>query len=180
MRNLRIPAALAGLVAVYGLAGMPAAKAATSHAYATYVGATCQLSIPTTDTSARPKATGFRNESTTVSNFVICPISSSVTPAGGGNIFIWLYAILTSIDGASHNVTCTAVTGGSGGGNPVYSSKTINVVSGENVFAWNGEDFGATRGSVIPASWMSSVTCLLPPQVLIQRTEAEFDYNIGT
>ena len=161
-----------------GIAATPTAQAATSHAWSVNGGASCQLSIPTTNTGVRPKATGFRNESTTTSNFVICPISSSVTPVGGSS-FVYLLAYLQSIDGASHDVTCTATVGWNSVP-PKYSSKTKSVGASATSFQWSAADFGGTEGNVITASMMSSVTCNLPAQVLIEHTEGAFDYNIGT
>jgi hypothetical protein len=172
-------AGLACFVAAYGLASAPDAAAATSHAWSTTAGSTCQLSIPTTDTSVRPKATGFRNESTTISNFVICPYSSSITPSGGSS-FTALLATLRSIDGVARDVTCTGVVNADGYSGPsVYSSKTQSVGSGGATFSWTIADFGGGSGA-IPGSAVSSVTCLLPPQTTIVFVEAAYDYNIGT
>lgn len=179
MRNSIFTAGLACLAAAYGLASAPDAAAATSHAWSTTAGSTCQLSIPTTDTGVRPKATGFRNESTTISNFVICPYASSITPSGGSS-FTNLLASLQSIDGVARDVTCTAVVNASTyAGAPVYSSKTMSVGGGGTLFAWSITDFGGVSGA-IPGSAVSSVTCNLPPQISIVWVEAAYDYNIGT
>ena len=107
MRNLRLPTALAGIVAAYGLATAPTARAANG--WVTVPGGACQLSIPTTNTGVRPKATGFRNESTTTSNFVYCaiPLTGYSQPEQPYAIGLVVY----SIDGAAHNVTCTLVVG---------------------------------------------------------------------
>ena len=64
----------------------------------------CTLSIPTTDTGVRPKATGFRNEGGK-SAFVICSVD--VDTSGNDTTYIGL--TLASFDGASHSVNCTAV-----------------------------------------------------------------------
>src|ERR1041384_3895416 len=65
----------------------------------------CQLSLPTTDTAVRPRATGFRNEG--ANSFIICGtayFSNSV------NIATELRLQMIAFDGATHdNVSCTAV-----------------------------------------------------------------------
>lgn len=83
------------------------------------------------------------------------------------------------MDGATHDVTCTATVGWNGAP-PKYSSKTKSIGPSATSFQWSAADFGGTDGNVITASMMSSVTCLLPPQVLIEHTEGAYDYNIGT
>ena len=167
MRDLRPSLAIAALCAVCALATAPAARAAYSTSEVT--GSACQLSIPTTDTKFRPKATGARNESTTSSNFVICPVQAPA--ASGEDAFKALFMFVYSIDGASHDVSCTAVTGYNGAYSLKYSSKTASV-SGNNgpigiYFTWNGADFGGDENSTIKGSSTFSVTCLLPPQVAI-------------
>jgi hypothetical protein len=187
MRDLRLPTALAGIVAVYGLATTPTAQAATAYGSTTVPGGACQLSIPTTNTGVRPKATGFRNESTTTSNFVYCPIpltsySQAEQPYGIG-------IIVYSIDGAPHNVTCTLVAGLAGSSVPtVYSSKAETVDASDNVhgaypgqlYAWDATDFGGTYGDFIPGGFLSSVTCNLAPQTAITFVQAGFEYQAGT
>ena len=163
MRNLRLSAALAGMVAVYGLSLAPVAHAASTFA----TGSICQLSIPTTDTKFRPKATGGRNESTSASNFVICPLPD---PTGAG--FFTISTSLYSIDGASHDVTCTAVSNWFGNGQQ-YSSKTLTVAtskSWQNIF-WNASDFGGLAGNHVV---VLSITCLLPPQTAVNLIEGDY------
>ena len=78
MRDLRLSSSLACCIAACGLAMIPAAKAAIN---GDVIGGRIprQLSIPTTDTKFRPKATGARNESTTASSFVICTLPHAKT-----------------------------------------------------------------------------------------------------
>ena len=104
-------ASLATTAIALGLAVAPAAQAATTSQFGVMTGGNCQLSIPTTDTKFRPRATGARNESTTTSSFVICPFS--ISPSGGdASPVIYFYLTMYSLDGAVHNnVSCTAVTG---------------------------------------------------------------------
>ena len=177
MRNLRFSVALAGLVAVYGLISTPPAHAATMFTQAIATGSVCQLSIPTTNTGVRPKATGFRNESTKTSNFVICPLP---IPNYTGHGFTTVTVGLYSLDGAVRNVTCTAMTSWFGGGLiPVYSSKTVAVktTTTNDIIVWNAPDFGAPEGY-----WFTvmSVTCNLPPQTAIAVIEGYYNYDIGT
>jgi len=166
MRDLRLPFSLAALVAISGMVAVPAAHAWSA---STSTGATCQLSIPTTDTRFRPKATGARNESTTTSNFVICPVQS---PASGSeDAFKGVYMFVYSLDAASHDVSCTGVTGYNGAYSLKYVTKTASV-SGANGpvgihYIWTAPDFGGEEDSLIKGGATFSVTCLLPPQVAI-------------
>ena len=105
MRHLRLPAALAGVVAAYGLATTPISMAAEIQQTMVVPGATCQLSIPTTNTGVRPKATGFRNESTTTGNFVICPLVAPTVRSSNANPLTNGYIILSSLDGQAHSVS---------------------------------------------------------------------------
>ena len=68
MRHLPLPAGMACLI-VGSLAVIPKAGAVEVPTWNLATGSTCQLSIPTIDTKFRPKATGARNESTTVGSF---------------------------------------------------------------------------------------------------------------
>ena len=181
MHNLRLPAALAGLVATCGLIATPHAHAATSSASTQATGAACQLSIPTTDTKFRPKATGARNESTTTSNFVICPIPAPL--ATTDSAFTLVAAYVYSLDGASRDVTCTGVTGYSGSSKLKYSPKTYAVSSASGPigapFIWDASDFGGVANDPIDGGAFFSVTCLLPPQTAINFVYGAYKYNIG-
>ena len=101
MRNLRLSTAVAVLTATCVMANTPAAKTFNLDLAN---GASCQLSIPTTDTGVRPKASGFRNESTTTSSFVICTFQRSTTT--GDYYYVGLVGY--SLDGVARDVTCTA------------------------------------------------------------------------
>ena len=177
MRALIWAKSLVSCAFCYALTVSPHATAATSQAWTVNGGSTCQLSIPTTNTGVRPKATGFRNESMTVSNFVICPIPTSIVTVV--DAFTALHITLQSIDPYRHDVTCTAAVGWYDVGYR-YSSKTVNVGPSPLIYEWRAIDFGGTSGDPIPASMISSITCLLPPQVLIQSTDGGFEYDIGS
>ena len=179
---MRIPilASTTLIAAVSGLATSPEARSAITSQYIVVPGANCQLSIPTTDTKFRPKATGARNESTTSSNFVICPVQAPA--ASGEDAFKALFMFVYSIDGASHDVSCTAVTGiQSLGITPVYSTQIVNIpaTGGINVL-WQGSQFGGTDGTPIAGSSNLSVTCNLPPQTGIDTLVTNYDQEIGT
>ena len=135
----------------------------------------CTLSTPTTDTKVRPKATGFRNEGTS-NAFVICafdsqPGQTSVPRyAGTSDDPISVTLNFASIDGQSHDTTCTGVNSwpdaGSGLAAPMqYISKTLAVWGIQQGLQWNAADFG--EATAIPASGNFSITCVLPPGVAI-------------
>lgn len=183
MRDIRIRAALTGAMMVPALATMPVAAATDLQQTMVVPGAVCQLSIPTTSTGVRPKATGFRNESTTTSNFVICPVvmptmwSALHNPLTVGNIY------LSSLDGLAHSVSCTAVIGlAQLGYPPLYSTKGIAVpasINGAYAATWSATDFGQPSGLVDGSAWFT-VTCNLPPQVQIISLQASYYTEIGS
>jgi len=168
MRSLRLSTSLACLVAVYGLTTAPATKATISDADVS-PGGSCQISIPTTNTGVRPKASGFRNESMTTGNFVICTLQRSAAKGLLNEIALSVY----SLDGTARNTTCTAVIGTLGGPTGyelIYSTKTLSVsdtTGSVQAFDWTATDFGGTVGGNIPGSIYVSVTCNLPPQTAI-------------
>ncbi len=185
MHNFRLPAVLAGLMAACGMATTPTADANTLSLYMTVQGASCQLSIPTTNTGVRPKAIGFRNESTTTGNFVICPVSSP-TDQGGTTFgpFDLVAIVIHSMDGMAHNVSCTAVTGqGLNPGYPlVYSSKTVEVPADASLAgsaSWLSDDFGQPGTTQIKGSSWTTITCNLPPQAEIRYIRARYNFEIG-
>ena len=189
MQRMTLPSVAMALVT--GLALSQPVAAAVQGRSVVQTGANgCTLSIPTTDTKVRPRATGFRNEGTT-SAFVICTINSSPGASGSyddplsdsTNVRI----LLKSMDGASHDVTCTGVNSVMDGENldpnmppfgyatPQYISKTVAVNDTGELGAfgvymsWSGEDYGLPEGWAIPnSSGMFSITCSLPPQVSIK------------
>lgn len=131
----------------------------------------CQLSIPTTDTKVRPKATGYRNEGTT-NQFVICGFGSTSWRPGGKGI---RYALINpySLDGQPHSMTCTFVAVKSSWAIPVpenlaYFTKTYDNVgtSGFDTLGISAVDFGGAYGDPFYNGGLS-VTCILPPQVAI-------------
>ncbi|MFT3897509.1 MAG: hypothetical protein QM719_07415 [Thermomonas sp.] len=161
---------------VTGLAAAPVATAVTQDKIYEFPAAdACQLSVPTTDTKVRPKASGYRNEGTT-NQFVICGM-------GGYEKGTVLYMVLlyASMDGAQHDMSCTGVTGMTGiESGPAYSTKTVTVAaSGYSFATWGAEDFGGVEGNLIDPGLNLSVTCTLPPNVALQGFESEQFVDVG-
>jgi len=173
MHQLRFSATAASLVLACGLLAAPAETRAAAGA-TTATGSACQQVLPGSNSKLAFKATGVRNESATTGSFVVCPLPSTVT--FGSNVFTDVWLQLYSIDGASHDVTCTAVTGFLLS-TLQYSSKT-STVSGSNqaVLEWTAADFGGSAGGLIGDSNAFSVTCALPPQTLILAVNGWFQY----
>ena len=167
---------LAAASLAIGLSAAPAATAVTQDKIYEFSAAdACQLSIPTTDTKVRPKASGYRNEGAT-NQFVICGM-------GGYEKGTVLYMVLlyTSMDGVQHDMSCTGVSGLTGLGNgPIYSTKTVSVAATGYSFAtWGAEDFGGTDGAPIDQGLNLSVTCTLPPNVALQGFESQQQIDVG-
>ena len=182
MRSQTVSLGTACLAALLALTISPDVPAATTNQWIIVPGANCQLSVPTTNTAFRPRATGSRNESTSVSNFVICPfvvgpsddIASPITDIG-----MWMM----SIDGAAHDVTCTAVVGALGNAPMKYSSKTVNLPASTTAagqLSWFPADFGYAQGAPIPGSGYLTITCNLSPQTSINYLYASYYYEIGS
>ena len=184
MQDLRLTAAMACFAAAYGLASTPTAHAAT-FGYSTQPGAACQLSIPGSNPAARPKATGYRNESATVGSFVICPIPLGVGNSWNGQAYL-IQAFVYSTDGKPHPVSCTAVVGQLT--NPyyplLYSTKSETVDANDRweqsdtvgqLFTWTAADFGggSAEYTLLPSGGLlPSVTCSLSPHVEFQAVQA--------
>jgi hypothetical protein len=164
------------LAAIVGMIALPASAVDQFRNQVPNGAGMCTLSLPTIDTMVRPRAGGFRNEGTT-SAFTICSFGSQ--PGGGNENFTGVILVLKSLDGADHEVTCTAVNSlpngdvaGVGAGPQQFVSKTMTVndsgpytVFG-TLFTWEPADFGET--TEIPFSGIGfSVTCNLPPQVSV-------------
>lgn len=179
--------AIARLAVPTCLLAMGLATSASTHAalrqnwnYAN-PGSGCQLSIPTTDTQVRPKATGYRNESTTKSAFVICGFGTPTDDGTALNANLYFH----SIDGVSRDISCTAVTGTEGLSQLVYSTKTVGSTAGGNASAmgWTDYDFaaqGAPSYVNIRDGWAVSVTCNLPPLTSITLANSKFQIEIGS
>ena len=143
--------------------------------------AACQLSIPTTDTQVRPKATGYRNEGLAKGAFVICGFGTPTDDGTALNASLYFH----SIDGVSRDISCTAVTGTEGLSPLVYSTKTVSSTAAGNASAmvWTDYDFaaqGTPFHETIRDGSAVSVTCSLPPQTSITLTNSKFQIEIGS
>lgn len=137
-------------------------------------GMACQLSIPTTNTGVRPRATGYRNEGTSAA-FVICGFQ---LPTGDSDL-TRITIGFNSVDGAAHSFNCTAVNGIPGYSTLTYVTKTANVpATGYTFLEYNPADFGGT--TTIPTSYVMSVTCNLPASTAIIFTESDYAIEIGS
>lgn len=134
-------------------------------------GAACQLSVPTISSQVRPRASGMRNEGTS-NEFVICQYP------GVGN-FSEVDMRIESIDGATHNVQCTAVDGDTQV-SLVYASKTgsTDAESGSALLKWFPADFGWTNSPMLYFQDFS-VTCILPPGTSIANITAAYKEYVG-
>lgn len=151
------------------------ANAATTNLYAySNPSGTCQLSIPTTDTQVRPKASGYRNEGAQ-NAFVVCGYSKDSIQD-----FQSIIIGVASMDGADHAVSCTAVTGLNGNTPLQYSTVTITAAADGLMGSksWLPADFGSAT-TTIPGSFEPSVTCLLPAKVAIVYQAGKFAIDIG-
>jgi len=175
------------VLAAAWLAAMPAQAGYSTRQNSTPGARLCTLSIPTTDTKVRPKATGFRNEGTT-NAFVICafdtpPGEKALTPVEISSDPWSFQLFMGTIDGKSHGIDCTGVNSwpdaSSVWGGPMqYVVKHVDVSSVAPVVAkWGAEDFGGTYN--IPTSGSFSVTCLLPPGAVIYLGSMLSNEEIG-
>ena len=154
-------------------AAMPSPQASAvdaSRSYWDQGGAACQLSVPTTDTQVRPRATGMRNEGAT-SAFIICQI------AGTSDWFTSASIKLVSIDGASHSVSCTGSNGNTAS-NIYYSTKVTATGTGTGGadVTWTPADLSATTSF---NNAMFSVTCNLPPGAAVMYVHATYTEYVG-
>ena len=173
--------ALAAAASVGGLLSLPAHAGVITKTQTQNAASACTLSIPTTDTGVRPKATGFRNEGT-ANAFVIC--SADVANADGfGGDTTYIGLSLASFDGNAHSTNCTAV---------ARYPDTLSNIQYVTLPALNTAATGVATSlttSGAPPSYYDhqrgvlSVTCVLPPGVSIlavQRGYKDIDSNDGS
>lgn len=165
--NTKILAAAAALIGAGVVMSQPAQAVTISKALFSDPSTACQLSIPTTDTAVRPKATGFRNEGSNA--FVICGTSMF----SNGGVPTSLLIQLTAFDGLSHSVSCTAVSRDSSGVGAVFSVKSTDVASATSI-SWSAADFGGTF-----VGFANSVTCTLPSGAAITGIRLGFADDVG-
>jgi hypothetical protein len=158
--------------AFVGLQGTAIAQSADE--FITVSGSICKATAPGNPDFVT-KAIGSRNESTT-GVFAICPLNLDPTPSNGGAISA-IFAAPYSLDGASHDVRCTAVIGSLVRSvPPTYSTKTVTVDENPDsgLVTWTAADFGGVPGAGILGSAWTTVTCLLPPQTGIALLYAKY------
>ncbi|GAA5002656.1 hypothetical protein FNZ56_08785 [Pseudoluteimonas lycopersici] len=176
---MNIPNAFVVAILVGGfVAAQPANAATIDRTYQDQGGPACQLSMPTTSSQVRPRATGMRNEGT-ASEFVICQFPSNGTPFFRASITI------VRIDENNHDVQCTAVNGTQLSGIQ-YSTRTATTGTDgtPNSITWDRAwgDFpspyqnGPTDRFSQPAL---SVTCILPPGAAIQGVYGSYHDDVG-
>ena len=137
----------------------------------------CQLATSSTNTQARGKTTGFRNESTTKNAIVLCGYNVPTVDSWPTSLSIEV----ATIDGVARTVNCTAATGISGLYDFIYSSKSVSSNVDNNGYGWLGwfpSDFGSTN-DFIPGGYSPSVTCVLPPQTAISMLWDTYYLEIG-
>ena len=155
--------ALAAAASVGGLLSLPAHAGVITKTQTQNAARACTLSIPTTDTKARPKATGFRNEGTT-NQFVICGFDIDSTNPGFHSIDLGF----VSIDGLAHTFNCTAMSRYNYSTTGQYLTKAVNVPAGGGAsfaIADTDPDYDENVYDLYP--WGQSVTCTLPGGVAI-------------
>ena len=154
------------------MASQPAAAVDAARSYWDQGGSACQLSVPTTTSLVRPRATGMRNEGTS-NQFVICQI------AGTSDVFTSAAVRLVSIDGASHSVSCTGANGNLSAGlnySTIYVSTGSSTTLG-SVITWFPANFGSSTSTFKNA--MFSITCNLPAGAAVMFVTATYNEYIG-
>lgn len=173
-----IPTAIVSALLGAVLAPAPVVAGSVLKTLTQDAGNACTLSVPTTDTGVRPKATGFRNEGSK-NAFIICSVD--VDSSGGDTQYIGLN--LASFDGASHSVNCTGVAR--------YSNTLANIqylTIPTLITAADGSTTSISTLGAPPSVYdhqrpVLSVTCTLPPGVSIlsvQRGHYDHDSNDGS
>lgn len=150
---------------------LPASAATNSESVSENAAQACQLSIPTIDTKVAPRATGFRNDGAT-NVFVICGTSLPTDDALLTGAALWLYS--TSTEDVA--VNCTFVSGS--GSTYLYKSKILDLPGHgglDRIYVWAGDYDGVE----ITYGFNVTVTCLLPRDVAILRTESTYELDIG-
>ena len=173
---MNIPNTLVIAILMGGFAAAQPARAATvERVYSNQGGPACQLSVPTTSSQVRPRATGMRNEGT-VNEFVICQFPSNGTP------FYQATVTLVTIDGNGHDVQCTGMDGTQLSGT-IYSTKTsaVGTPGTPSFLRWYAADFQWPSGPTPTTFYRPefSVTCLLPPGAAIQAVYGNYTENVG-
>lgn len=133
----------------------------------------CALSVPTTDTGVRPRATGFRNEGA-VSNFVICSFDLISSDFEVG--FDGIEVNLASIDGKTHSVSCTGVDREAATFQADYATRTVDIpANGVGELQFSPFDFPHLHLQ----AWNASVTCNLPPGTSVLTVRGQYGDQVS-
>jgi hypothetical protein len=130
----------------------------------------CNLSIPSTDTKVRPKASGFRNEGTT-NQFVICGFDLASSPGPG---FSALDMYFSSFDGVAHTFDCTAMARFIDGSTGMYQTKSVTTHADGQSSELYIDDSNPNYYVYLPSQ---SITCTLPPGVAILTVQSVYTDN---
>lgn len=163
-------AVVAGTLSIGLAAAFPASAAPITKTMFIDPSGVCQLSIPTTTSAIRPRATGVRNEGAETA-FIICGFPNLFS-TGTNSINIQL----ATFDGAADTVNCTAVTRQSTGTGPVFVPRSIDLPStGASVTTtWTDAELGSIGG------FAYSITCAVPQGVGITGVRMSIEDEIGT
>ncbi len=157
-------------VACIGLAfamAQPAHAVTVSKLMPASGGGACQLSVPTTDTKVRPKATGMRNEGT-INAFVIC----NLLGVRSGTTLTDVFVDFNSFDAVEHTFNCT-IASGFNSVDVEYLTKSVSVSSDIQVSFTPAEmPDGAFRR-------YNTITCILPPGAAINGVQPQFNDEVG-
>lgn len=131
----------------------------------------CQPSLPTTNSTLRPRATGFRNESGS-GVFVICGLPYMYSSGGA---MTQIRVVLKSTDGAEHaGVSCTASNRFSTGEYLAFNAKQVDLTaSSAQTLSWTSADIGF-------GGFDLAITCALPGGTMITSIGLHYDDQIGT
>lgn len=129
----------------------------------------CQLSIPSTDSGIRPRATGMRNEGGTTT-FVICGLPYLVS--GTEAISYSIEAL--SFDGVEHTFNCTGATRYSTGISLALSVKTVTTPASGASASLQWTDADTELGNLD-----ASITCSLPSGAAITSVQMVVTDEIG-
>ena len=164
-------AVVAGTLSIGLAAAFPASAAPITKTLFIDPSGVCQLSIPTTTSAIRPRATGVRNEGAETA-FIICGLPRLFSTDLEADINIQM----ASFDGIADSVNCTAVNRQSSGTSPVFVPKTVAIpASGATSTTWTAAELGGAS-----VGFAFSITCALPQGVAIVGVRINFPDEIGS
>lgn len=162
------------ILAIMAAGPVPALAADVAVTSASNATGLCQSALPVFDGVIRKRPLAIQNEGTSDA-FISCAMTFDEYVAYPSKATVYA----GSIDGAAHQVSCTAITGRARGFN-YRATKTITVpASGDPVaFVWEAYDF--YLGASNFPSPLLSLTCLLPPGTGLNDTYVDSTVFIPT